>query len=670
LPLTLSIGVLPVASLNSPILTDAVDGVLDVTKLGANAVIRALDWPLIAVNQHVWMRLSGKKADGTEHKLDIWSGGASFVNPTWFAQKYWPRNVAKSYFTELADNSPLTLSFKAALDQSGIEDNAVVFADQVYTVKAFEVVVPTITEAKDSKGVVIPQGGTTVDTSVTLTGTASKGQSIKILDGTVDKGDAVADLVTGVWTKILTGLSLAPHSFTAKALYGSGETSAARTLTVTATTAPTITEAKDSKGVVIPQGGITVDTTVTLTGTASNGQSIKILDGTVDKGDAVADPVTGIWTKILTGLSLAAHSFTAKALYGTGQTSAARTLTVTATTAPTITEAKDSKGVVIPQGGITVDTSVTLTGTASKGLSVKVLDGTVDKGDAVADPVTGIWTKILTGLSLAAHSFTAKALYGTGQTSAARTLTVTATTAPTITEAKDSKGVVIPQGGTTVDTSVTLTGTASKGLSVKILDGATDKGDAVADPATGIWTKILTGLSLAAHSFTAKALYGTGQTSADRTLTVRIKYSNFTPFTGSNGNGWVDAGGFAYFASENSNIFFRKTQSFAGMSSIRFYVSKFLTQVPVGGNCKVSFKYRLLNTSGQTPIQYFLRCYFGNIQDSTTFPLNTNGAWNAFSRDLPFRESDLVVDLEVHFPSTIPQLSVHLDLDDILIEEI
>ncbi|MEN5315907.1 hypothetical protein ABE529_27880, partial [Pseudomonas koreensis] len=37
LPLTLSIGVLPVASLNSPILTDAVDGVLDVTKLGANA---------------------------------------------------------------------------------------------------------------------------------------------------------------------------------------------------------------------------------------------------------------------------------------------------------------------------------------------------------------------------------------------------------------------------------------------------------------------------------------------------------------------------------------------------------------------------------------------------------------------------------------------------------
>ncbi|WP_157772038.1 hypothetical protein [Pseudomonas koreensis] len=387
---------------------------------------------------------------------------------------------------------------------------------------------PTITEAKDSKGVVIPQGGLTVDTSVTLTGTASKGQGVKILDGTTDKGDAVADPVTGIWTKILTGLSVAPHSFTAKALYGAGQTSAARTLTVTATTAPTITEAKDSKGVVIPQGGITVDTSVTLTGTASKGQSIKILDGTTDKGDAVADPVTGIWTKILTGLSVAPHSFTAKALYGAGQTSAARTLTVTATTAPTITEAKDSKGVVIPQGGITVDTSVTLTGTASKGQSIKILDGTTDKGDAVADPVTGIWTKILTGLSVAPHSFTAKALYGTGQTSAARTLTVTATTAPTITEAKDSKGVVIPQGGITVDTSVTLTGTASKGQSIKILDGTTDKGDAVADPVTGIWTKILTGLGVAPHSFTARALYGTGASSAARTFTVAPPLSIIT----------------------------------------------------------------------------------------------------------------------------------------------
>ncbi|KAB0510793.1 Ig-like domain repeat protein [Pseudomonas koreensis] len=384
-----------------------------------------------------------------------------------------------------------------------------------------ETVVPGITSVKGSSSdVEIPDGGTTVETTVILTGTASKGQQVEIFNGTTSMGRVTADMA-GDWTTSLTNLPVAEYILTAVALYGLGAPSLAWKFNVSAVVPPAITSVRGSpSGEEIPDGGITIETTLTLTGTASKGQSIKILDGTTDKGDAVADPVTGIWTKILTGLSVAPHSFTAKALYGAGQTSAARTLTVTATTAPTITEAKDSKGVVIPQGGITVDTSVTLTGTASKGQSIKILDGTTDKGDAVADPVTGIWTKILTGLSVAPHSFTAKALYGTGQTSAARTLTVTATTAPTITEAKDSKGVVIPQGGITVDTNVTLTGTASKGQGVKILDGTTDKGDAVADPVTGIWTKILTGLSVAPYSFTARALYGTGASSAARTFTV------------------------------------------------------------------------------------------------------------------------------------------------------
>ncbi|QJP94462.1 Ig-like domain-containing protein [Pseudomonas fluorescens] len=390
-------------------------------------------------------------------------------------------------------------------------------------IRAFTVIAavpPTITNAQDSKGTVIPDGGTTVDTTVKLTGTASKGQQVEILDGAVSKGNATADPSTGIWTKDLTGLSVAAHSFTAKALYGAGQTSGARTLTVTAAVAPTITNAQDSKGTVIPDGGTTVDTTVKLTGTASKGQQVEILDGAVSKGNATADPSTGIWTKDLTGLSVAAHSFTAKALYGAGQTSGARTLTVTAAAAPTITNAQDSKGTVIPDGGTTVDTTVKLTGTASKGQQVEILDGAVSKGNATADPSTGIWTKDLTGLSVAAHSFTAKALYGAGQTSGARTLTVTAVDVPIITNAQDSKGTVIPDGGTTVDTTVKLTGTASKGQQVEILDGAVSKGNATADPSTGIWTKDLTGLSVAAHSFTAKALYGAGQTSGARTLTV------------------------------------------------------------------------------------------------------------------------------------------------------
>ncbi|TFB34230.1 Ig-like domain repeat protein, partial [Pseudomonas sp. F01002] len=89
---------------------------------------------------------------------------------------------------------------------------------------------PTIESVKgDPSGVEIPPGGTTVEIAVTLTGTASKGQKVEIQDGGVRKEEAIADPTTGIWSKTITGLSVAAHSFTAKALYGAGASSAART---------------------------------------------------------------------------------------------------------------------------------------------------------------------------------------------------------------------------------------------------------------------------------------------------------------------------------------------------------------------------------------------------------------------------------------------------------
>ncbi|MFW6754563.1 Ig-like domain repeat protein, partial [Pseudomonas glycinae] len=73
---------------------------------------------------------------------------------------------------------------------------------------------------------------------------------------------------------------------------------------------------------------------------------------------------------------------------------------VTAATAPTITSAKGSpSGNDIPPGGITVETAVTLSGVAAKGQKVDVLLGSVPKGQPVADPGTGIWTLLVTGLT-------------------------------------------------------------------------------------------------------------------------------------------------------------------------------------------------------------------------------------------------------------------------------
>jgi len=125
-------------------------------------------------------------------------------------------------------------------------------------------------------------------------------------------------------------------------------------------------------------------------------------------------------------LSLTVHNFKARALYGTGVESAVWSLTVTAATAPTLTSVKGSPSdVEIPDAGFTVETAVTLSGIAAKGQKVEVLDGTTTKGQPIADATTGVWTLLVAGLTVAVHSFTAKALYGAGAVSAVRKLTVT-----------------------------------------------------------------------------------------------------------------------------------------------------------------------------------------------------------------------------------------------------
>ncbi|MGL6241368.1 hypothetical protein [Pseudomonas sp.] len=278
---------------------------------------------------------------------------------------------------------------------------------------------PTIESVKGSPSEAeIPEGGSTVETAVTLSGTASKGKKVEVRDGAEAKGQPIADAKTGTWSLLVSDLIVATHRFTAVALYGSGATSEPpRTLTVRANVAPTIDSVKGSpSSAEIPEGGSTVETAVTLSGTASKGEKVEVRDGTEVKGQATVNATTGNWSLLVSGLTVATHRFTAVALYGSGETSGPpRTLTVRADVAPTIDSVKGSpSGAEIPKGGRTFETAVTLSGTASKGEKVDVRDGTESKGQPTAAPLTGIWTLLVTGLSVTLHSFTAKALYGGG----------------------------------------------------------------------------------------------------------------------------------------------------------------------------------------------------------------------------------------------------------------
>ncbi len=380
-------------------------------------------------------------------------------------------------------------------------------------------IAPTLDTVTDSKGPV-PQGGITFDRSVTVTGKASPNQKVRLLDGTTSLGEPTAN-GSGTWTQVVSALTVKAYSLKALALYGEGEASTPlRTFTVAVAVKPTIDSVTDSKGPV-PQGGITFDRSVTVTGKASPNQKVRLLDGTTSLGEPTTNG-SGIWTQVVNALTVKAYSLKALALYGEGEESAPPfTFTVTAALKPAIDSVTDSKGPVA-QGGITFDRSVTVTGKASPNQKVRLLDGTTSLGEPTANG-SGVWTQVVNALTVKAYSLKALALYGEGEESAPPfTFTVAVEVKPTIDSVKGSpSGVEIPNGGTTLETSVSLTGTASKGQKVQVLDGTISKGEPTASTTTGIWYLLVTGLSVASHSFTAKALYGSGQSSTPaRSLTV------------------------------------------------------------------------------------------------------------------------------------------------------
>ena len=236
-PFLLNVSTLPAGELKASwILQADNDGegpVLDLSKLTAGATVRSGVWPHIALGQFVWLDLEGTKADGSPHNKRLMFSPQSYVNQDWLNRGYYDVVGHSNYWKDLRDGSRLQVVFKAAFDKNANEDQATLFAVRTYTVRAATLINPTIDSVKGSpSGLEIPEGQPTVETAVTLTGMASKGQKVDVLDGAASKGQPTANANTGIWTLLVSGLSVATHSFTAKALYGAGPVSAARTFTV------------------------------------------------------------------------------------------------------------------------------------------------------------------------------------------------------------------------------------------------------------------------------------------------------------------------------------------------------------------------------------------------------------------------------------------------------
>ncbi|QJI39785.1 hypothetical protein HKK52_02205 [Pseudomonas sp. ADAK2] len=505
--------------LPTPTITAVTDGVtLDLTRFSGNTNVLVDAWRGIAINQPIWMQGDGTTVSGDPVTLPIHRGVP--ITSTGSQGGV----VTRAFLDQLADGSTIKVIVAVNVDGFPNEATSVKFPARTYTVKAVALATPAITSVKGSpSGVEIPHGKETTETSLTLTGTASAGQTVQLYNGGSPIGGVITVGADRNWTITLTGLSVATYSIVARGLYGTQPQSPARSVIVTAIVTPAITSIKGSpSGVEIPHGKETTETSLTLTGTASAGQTVQLYNGGSPIGGIITVGADRSWTITLTGLSVATYSIVARGLYGTQPQSPARSVIVTAIVTPTITSVKGSpSGVEIPHGKETTETSLTLTGTASAGQTVQLYNGGSPIGGVITVGADRNWTITLTGLSVATYSIVARGLYGTQPQSPARSVIVTAIVTPTITSVKGSpSGVEIPHGKETTETSLTLTGTASAGQKVQLYNGGSPIGGVITVGADRNWTITLTGLSVATYSIVARGLYGTQPQSPARSVIV------------------------------------------------------------------------------------------------------------------------------------------------------
>ncbi len=372
----------------------------------------------------------------------------------------------------------------------------------------------------------------TNDTTPTFSGTAEAGSTVKLLDGATQVGSVVADS-GGNWTITSTTLGQAVHSITATATDPAGNVSIASgalsvtiDTTATAPSTPDLATASDSGS--SSTDNITNVTTPTFTGTGVNGDTVTIFDGATAVGSAIVSG--GTYTITTSALSDGVHSITAKETDAAGNTGTSAALSVTIDTtaaAPVISGFTTDSGTVGDH--ITNDTTLTINGTAEIGATVTVFRDGVSIGTAVANG-SGNWSvaDATTLTNATTYQYSAQQTDVAGNTSAvsgnyAATIDTAAPGAPSTPDLlATSDSGSSNTDNITNDTTPTFTGTAEIGATVKLFDGATQVGSAVAD-GSGNWTITSSTLSQAVHSITATATDVAGNVSiASGALSVTI----------------------------------------------------------------------------------------------------------------------------------------------------
>lgn len=277
---------------------------------------------------------------------------------------------------------------------------------------------------------------------------------------------------------------------------------------------PVITKILNPQGQEIPEAGLTYDKRVTIHGTATRGEKVEIRVNGVPKGTPQATDLWE-WESPADSLVEGLQTVTVKALYDADVPDGnPRTFTIGIATKPSITAVNDSKGSVA-HNGITYDREITVAVFADPDQHVQLYDDTAPIGSPITLDGEGKGSTKLSTLTLKPYAIKVRALYGEQLESPAHNFTVKPHEAVTLTSVRHSRGE-LNNGGSTVDTSVVLTGKVTPLYQVQIYDLGAATNIIVSADANGTWTTPFA-INLGDHSVHAKAL-STEQPSTPRTF--------------------------------------------------------------------------------------------------------------------------------------------------------
>ncbi|CRL51644.1 Ig-like domain-containing protein [Pseudomonas sp. URMO17WK12:I11] len=378
----------------------------------------------------------------------------------------------------------------------------------------FVVIIDTIAPEKPSVGGVtdeqgpVGSGESTDDTQPTLSGEGNPGDTVTI----IDNGNVIGEVQIGEdgkWEFTPEApLAEGEHIFEVVITDPAGNASepSEEYVVIVDTQAPSETTGvlKDDVGTVqgpINAGDTTDDSTPTFSGQAEPNAEVVIYDHGVEIGRVPTDDA-GNWSFTpSTPLADGEHSFSTQVIDpagNAGEVSDAIDFSVdTRNLEVSIDQVADNVGSKqgnLSKGNVTDDTTPTLSGKAAAGGTVKLYDAGVLLGSVVADS-SGNWSFTAPELGNGAHELTATVTTDANGESAPTaifdlTVDTVAPGKPGIDAATDDVGALqspVSNGGSTDDTTPTLSGKGEPGSTVHISDNGGLLGSVLVD-GNGNWS--------------------------------------------------------------------------------------------------------------------------------------------------------------------------------------